>query len=268
MPVILNDPTVTNAVSSSFTTNTTGEANSEEMDTFLNLLLTQLQNQDPLDPVDTEEYTSQLVEFSSLEQIMLLNENTVAANEKLQVANSTNALSYIGKEVELQTDQSVVQNGEVTWHVMAEQSGDMDVRITDSAGVVVYSENLPLTLGRNNVTLDISELSDSVDEGEVLQISVIAQTGQNEGINTEVSAWVAVESVDTSGAESDQALLEAGDLSFTDSYILKVVNPKQELDESEELAALSGPEEDDTSLIEDVVEGIEEGIEDAIDLVI
>src|SRR6188474_2303331 len=80
-------------------------------DTFLQLLTTQLKNQNPLDPLDTNQFTQQLVQFSSVEQQLKTNEflsSLVQAN-----ANSinSNAVSYIGKTISASGTRSELANG-------------------------------------------------------------------------------------------------------------------------------------------------------------
>ncbi|MBI9085895.1 MAG: hypothetical protein JEZ11_20010 [Desulfobacterales bacterium] len=66
---------------------------------FLALLIAQLQNQDPLNPADSTEFTSQLAQFSSLEQMTNMNDALTGIGESLGVNNNFQAVTYIGKEV-------------------------------------------------------------------------------------------------------------------------------------------------------------------------
>src|ERR1700754_2508513 len=68
-------------------------------DTFLSLLTTQLQNQDPLDPLDTNQFTQQLVQFSSVEQELKSNDYLSSLVQSTQNSANNAAVSYIGKEV-------------------------------------------------------------------------------------------------------------------------------------------------------------------------
>lgn len=83
----------------------------ENFDTFLTLLTTQLQNQDPLSPLDTEEFTSQLTSFSQVEQAISTN-TKLDALIGLQGASQLNAgVAYIGKIAEAPGDQIILDNG-------------------------------------------------------------------------------------------------------------------------------------------------------------
>src|SRR5271155_2875824 len=68
-------------------------------DTFLQLLTTQLQNQDPLDPLDTDQFTEQLVEFASVEQQVDMNTNLQTLISMQQTSEATSALQLVGATV-------------------------------------------------------------------------------------------------------------------------------------------------------------------------
>ena len=70
-----------------------------DKDAFLNLLITQLQNQDPLNPTDSTEFTAQLAQFSSLEQLGNVNENLKQLQNFQASINNSQAVSLIGKEI-------------------------------------------------------------------------------------------------------------------------------------------------------------------------
>ena len=72
-------------------------------DTFLQLLTTQLKNQNPLDPLDTNHFTQQLVQFSGVEQQLRTNQFLEAMMTSTQNANNSQAVSYIGKVVTAKT---------------------------------------------------------------------------------------------------------------------------------------------------------------------
>ena len=69
-------------------------------DQFLQLLITQLKNQDPLSPMDNTEFTAQMATFSSLEQLFGINDNLKSLQSLQGAMNNTQAMTLIGKEVE------------------------------------------------------------------------------------------------------------------------------------------------------------------------
>jgi flagellar basal-body rod modification protein FlgD len=80
-------------------------------DDFLNLLVTQLQHQDPLNPAESTEFTAQLAQFSSLEQLNNINDNL--KNMELFQTSMTNsqAVSYIGKEITAKGNSVQLESG-------------------------------------------------------------------------------------------------------------------------------------------------------------
>ncbi|MGD8888475.1 MAG: flagellar hook capping FlgD N-terminal domain-containing protein, partial [Desulfobacterales bacterium] len=75
------------------------ESETLDKDDFLNLLITQLQNQDPLKPTDSVEFTAQLAQFSSLEQLSNVNENLKLLQNFQASINNSQAVALIGKEI-------------------------------------------------------------------------------------------------------------------------------------------------------------------------
>ena len=93
---------ITTAIDSASVGTTQASVNaSKEMDrdAFLSLLITQLQNQDPLNPTDSTEFTAQLAQFSSLEQLGNVNENLKQLQDFQASINNSQAVSLIGKEI-------------------------------------------------------------------------------------------------------------------------------------------------------------------------
>jgi flagellar basal-body rod modification protein FlgD len=78
---------------------------------FLNLLVTQLQNQDPLDPVKNEDFIAQLAQFNSLEQMINLNANFEAMLELQQMSNAS---TFIGKSISWYNEDSELTSGIVS----------------------------------------------------------------------------------------------------------------------------------------------------------
>ena len=74
-----------------------------DFETFLLMLTTQAENQDPLEPIDSSEYAAQLAQFSMVEQQVLTNENLSALAAQLNLQNAANLATWVGMEVRAET---------------------------------------------------------------------------------------------------------------------------------------------------------------------
>jgi flagellar basal-body rod modification protein FlgD len=110
----------------------------KNFDTFLKLLTTQLQNQDPLSPMDTTQFTQQLVQFSSVEQSIRQNQNLETLIAYQKNAQSSGAVGYIGKTVEMSGDKVglVGGRGNITYD-LPEAANRTIVNIYDKDGKLV-----------------------------------------------------------------------------------------------------------------------------------
>src|ERR1700712_651132 len=84
---------------------------------FLQLLTTQLQNQNPLDPLDTNQFTQQLVEFAGVQQQLNTNDSLATLVSLQQTAQSTQALGFVGKTAVVNGSTAVMTNAAATWQV-------------------------------------------------------------------------------------------------------------------------------------------------------
>jgi flagellar basal-body rod modification protein FlgD len=107
----------------------------DNYDTFLKLLTSQLQNQNPLSPMDSTQFTSQLVQYSSVEQAIKQNENLEKLISMQSSTQSANAVGYIGKSVDMSGERVGLVNGEgkVTYS-LPETAGRVLINIYDTSG--------------------------------------------------------------------------------------------------------------------------------------
>jgi flagellar basal-body rod modification protein FlgD len=115
--------------------------------TFLQLLTTQLQNQNPLDPLDTNQFTQQLVEFAQVEQQMKSNSQLDTLISLQQSAQSTAALNYVGSTVVVDGSNGVLNSGQATWNLNVSKPAAATITIQDSTGATVYTTTASLQPG-------------------------------------------------------------------------------------------------------------------------
>ena len=124
-------------------TATKNEEVSMGKDDFLKLLVAQLENQDPLEPLDNAEFTAQLAQFSSLEQLFDVNNNIEGLQSLQSSLNETQALNFLGREVEAAGDSFVYQGGEKELNFSVDAGAkEVYLGIYDSAGDLVRNESL------------------------------------------------------------------------------------------------------------------------------
>jgi flagellar basal-body rod modification protein FlgD len=157
----------------------------QDFDQFLRLLTTQLQNQDPLSPMDSSEFTSQLVQFSNVEQSIKTN----SFLEKLLTMQTLNltalGVSFIGKDVEVagkffQTDGVKPVSMSYDMPVGADKG---TISIVDKDGNVVFTQNADLAPGRHNFTWDGKDTNGNAVPGGKYELRVGAQTSTKAALN-------------------------------------------------------------------------------------
>ncbi len=122
--------------------------------TFLKLLMTQLQNQDPTSPLDTNQFTSQLVQYSSVEQQIATNSNLGQLIQLSQSSAMLQSSAIVGHQVSVQSSQLSLQNGQAGLSYTAAAAGPVTVTISDANGKVIDTANLPAAKGQNSWTWD------------------------------------------------------------------------------------------------------------------
>ncbi len=170
-------------------------------DTFLVLLTTQLQNQNPLEPLDTNQFTEQLVQFAGVEQTIQTNDNLENLLSLTTASTLTNAVGFIGKKITAEGITSELQNGQAAWsYTVAKDSPEAKVTIQDVSGQVVFSEDTTLEAGTHAYTWDGRRSDGTQASDGVYRISVQAKDkdGAALDVNTSVSGIVdAVDMTDT-----------------------------------------------------------------------
>jgi flagellar basal-body rod modification protein FlgD len=167
----------------------TSQGLAETFDTFLALLTTQLQNQDPLDPMDSSEFTDQLVQFAGVEQAINTNDKL---DELLQLQNGsqlTSAVSYIGKTVEVVSDKLLLKDGasKITYGLDGNAS-QTTITILDEDGNTVRTVNGNTETGRHEFVWDGKDNTGNTVVDGVYNFTVIAVGSENKTIDTVTAA--------------------------------------------------------------------------------
>ena len=128
---------------------TTGSTLAGNFQTFLTLLTTQLQNQDPLSPLDTNQFTQQLVQFASVEQQLKTNDQLTTLVSLQQTAQSTQALTFVGKTAVVDGSTAALTNASATWDLSVPTNSHVTISIANSTGQTVFTGSYAVNAGSN-----------------------------------------------------------------------------------------------------------------------
>src|SRR4030088_962846 len=126
-PVVSGTTPLPASSSSSSSSSTSGTTLAGNFQTFLTLLTTQLQNQNPLSPLDTNQFTQQLVQFAGVEQQLKTNDQLTALVSLQQTAQSTQALGFVGKTAVVDGSTAALTNASATWKLGVKAKSNVNI---------------------------------------------------------------------------------------------------------------------------------------------
>jgi len=216
-------PSSSSSSSSSGSLNSTaGSTLAGNFQTFLTLLTTQLQNQNPLDPLDTNQFTQQLVQFASVEQQLKTNDQLTTLVSLQQTAQSTQALTFVGKTAVVDGSTATMTNSSATWDLSVPKDSNVSVSITNSTGQTVFSGNYAVNAGNNQPFVWDGKGTDGTQwpDGQYKMTVTGADTsGNSVAISTQVQGVVS--SVDLT---QSPPLLSIGGQTYTVNQIKAIIN--------------------------------------------
>ena len=177
---------------------------------FLNLLVAQLQYQDPLNPMDSGDFTAQLAQFSSLEQLTNINEQFAALSTAQSNLNNSQAVNYIGRTILAYGNATLITDGNVEplQVALVDRADEVFVSVYDAEG------DLRSTFSTDAMNAGMGEIAwDGTDmDGNPLP---------------DGTYWFEVKAVDGSGNEIDVSPLSSGrvsGVSYSNGEAALVVN--------------------------------------------
>jgi flagellar basal-body rod modification protein FlgD len=138
------------------------------------MLMTQLRNQDPTSPMDTNQFTSELVQFSSVEQQIATNTSLTRLIELTQVGEVMQASAMIGRQVTVASDHLPLQGGRGTVQFTAATAGPVEIAITTDTGTKLRDVTVSATAGPNDWTWDGTDASGRKLPDGSYRIAVVA----------------------------------------------------------------------------------------------
>jgi flagellar basal-body rod modification protein FlgD len=160
--------------------------------TFLKLLTTQLQNQDPLSPLDTNQFTQQLVEFAQVEQQMKSNDQLTSLVSLEKSAAATTALAYVGATVVVDGSTAQLTGGTANWSLNVTKPSTATVTIKDATGQNAFTGTIAVNPGTQAFTWNGRGNDGRIwpDGSYTLTATAVDANNQSVAISTEVQATV------------------------------------------------------------------------------
>ena len=190
--------------------------------TFLTLLTTQLQNQNPLDPLDTNQFTQQLVQFAGVEQQLRTNDQLASLVSLQQTTQATQALDFVGKNAVVDGSTATMTNSAATWQLSVPAASTLTVNIANSTGQNVFSGSYDVNAGDNQVFAWNGLGNDGTqwpDGKYTLTATGADASGNPVMVSTQIQGQV--NSVDLT---QSPPLLSIGGQTYTISQIKRIVN--------------------------------------------
>ena len=190
--------------------------------TFLQLLTTQLKNQNPLDPLDTNQFTQQLVQFAQVEQQMKSNDQLSSLVSLEKSAQATTALAYVGATVVVDGSTAQLTGGTANWSLNVTKPSTATITIKDSTGQNVYTGTVAVNPGTQDFTWNGRGNDGRLwpDGAYTLTATAVDANKQSVAISTEVQA--VVDSVDLT---QDAPQLSINGQNYTLDKIKRIVRP-------------------------------------------
>jgi flagellar basal-body rod modification protein FlgD len=219
MPTTVASATATGTSTSNKTSSTATTGIADNFQTFLTLLTTQLQNQNPLDPLDTNQFTQQLVQFAGVEQQLKSNDQLKSLIDIEKSAQATQALVYVGNTVAVDGSKAQFDKS-ATWNFQAEKDTSATITITNSTGQTAFTGSYTLKQGNSSFVWD-GKGNDGVQWPAgtyTMTATGKDSSGNSVAISTEVQGIV--DSVDLTASPP---LLSIGGQNYTTDKIKRVV---------------------------------------------
>jgi flagellar basal-body rod modification protein FlgD len=177
-------------------------------DQFLLLLTTQLKNQSPLEPLDTNQFTQQLVQFAQVEQQLKQNETLTSLLTMSKSTTTANAMGFVGARVTSDGSGSRLSGGRAEWRLDSPRGGTATVTIKGADGSVVQTRQVTLTAGEQTFRWDGRTSTGTTAPDGDYSIVIDAQDASRSRMAVKTEVTGVVDGVDLTG---DQPVLVIGE---------------------------------------------------------
>lgn len=195
-------------------------------DNFLTLLTKQLQNQDPLSPMDTAQFTQQLVAFSSVEQQIQSNKRLEQLIDLQSSTNAYAAVSFIGTDVAVDTDKIMLSDGEAKFAYNLDKTATRaTLQIYDKNNQVVMIMEADRTVGEHKALWDGTDyFGNQLADGEY-RVAVSYEDDQGKKYTAPITSYGSVDSADI---VDGKVFLNIGSIRVPLDKIQKITKPSSD----------------------------------------
>jgi flagellar basal-body rod modification protein FlgD len=179
--------------------------------TFLTMLTTQLKHQDPLSPMDSTQFTNQLVQFSSVEQQINANSNLEKLIKLQQTSQTSQGISYLGQTVEVAGTDLALQDGAASLsYTLPKEAREVKILIKDSSGSQVRTITGDTASGRHDISWDGKDSSGTqMDDGRY-SIQITATAADGSPITATSTTFGRVTKITNDATNGSQLVMGAG----------------------------------------------------------
>jgi len=190
--------TTTPTASAATSSTTSGDASllGSNLNTFLTLLTTQLKNQDPTSPMDTNQFTQQLVEFSAVEQQINTNKNLQALITLQTSSEAIAALPMVGKTIQYNESTAPLSNGQASFtYTLPTKAAAANLLVEDANGNIVYATTADTSAGSHSFLWNGQNLAGTTSPDGAYSLAIVAADATGKAISATVTATGKVDGV-------------------------------------------------------------------------
>lgn len=195
----------------------------EDLNQFLKLLVTQLKNQDPLDPMDATEFTSQLVQFASVEQQIYTNANMEKLLNLQETSQISTMVNFIGNAAEATSSAAPLQDGHMEFAYTIDQNAkSVQISIQNDKGITVFFADGDAEIGKHAFTWDGASANGNLNPDGAYNIVVTAKDASDKLLNV---AQTVTGTITGAGVDDGKVTLFMDDVIIPMEKILTVQKP-------------------------------------------
>jgi len=209
------------AISSTISATPDTQSIAGNFDEFLQLLTTQLQNQDPMNPMDSNSFTSELVQFASIEQQMNTNTSLSTLVSLQETQQTTSALAFLGATVAVGGNTAQLTNGQATWNYSVTSPATATINISNSSGQVVYTTTQAVQPGTQTFTWNGQDAQGNTWPAGAYTASISAVGANSQSVNVTTSVQGVVTAVN---ANQNPPTLTVGGQTYPLSQIAQILS--------------------------------------------